>query len=154
MAIGLTSGTAPARLSGLFTNWSIMIWLTLEYLLGLIQQLPSISYALKVLFLAWTPREHCLIVLPSKANTSFLSETGINEFYSLATLRVVVGSFILASQSHYVPEQLKLFSTMLLLGSTDSAFSLQSAPSVRVAIARWKHDNTSLQTALGLPIVS
>ena len=33
------------------------------------------------------------------------------------------------------------------------AFSLQSIPGVRVAIARWKHVNTSLQTALGLPIV-
>ena len=42
---------------------------------------------------------------------------------------------------------------MLPLGSIDSAFSLQSAPSVRVAIARWKHDDTSLQTALGLPTV-
>ena len=60
---------------------------------------------------------------------------------------MVVGSFILASQSHYVPGQLEPFSTILPLGSTDSAFSLQSTPSVHVAIARWKHVDTSLQTA-------
>ena len=52
-----------------------------------------------------------------------------------------------------MPGQLEPFLTMLLLGSIDSAFSLQSVPSVHVAIARWKHDDTSLQTAPGLPIV-
>ena len=104
-------------------------------------------------FLAWTLGEHHLIVLPFKVDISSLSETGIDDFCSLATPRVVVGSLILASRSHYMPGRLEPFSTMLPLGSTDSAFSLQSAPSVRVAIARWKHDDTSLQTALGLPIV-
>jgi len=64
--------------------------------------------------------------------------------------RVVVGFLILASQSHYVLGQLEPSLTMLLLGSIDSGFSLQSAPSVRVAIARWKHVDTSLQTAPGL----
>ena len=87
-------------------------------------------------FLTLTLGEHRLIVLPSKVDISSLSETGIDKFYSLATLKVVVGFLILASQSHYVPEQLEPFSTMLPLGSTDSAFSLQSAPSVHVAIVR------------------
>jgi len=50
-------------------------------------------------------------------------------------------------------EQLELFSVMLLLGSIDSAFSLQSTPSVYVAIVRWKHNDTSLQTVPDLPIV-
>ena len=117
------------------------------------QQLPLTSCALKVLFLAWTLGEHCLTVPPFKVDISSLSETEINDFYSLATPRVVVGFLTLASQSHYVPGRLEPFSTMLLLGSIDSTFSLQSAPSVRVAIARWKHDDTFLQTALGLPIV-
>jgi len=60
----------------------------------------------------------------------------------------------LASRSHYVPGRLEPSLTMLPLGSIDSAFSLQSAPSVHVAIARWKHDDTSLQTASGLLTVS
>jgi len=106
-----------------------------------------------VLFLAWILEEHHLIIPPSKVNISSLSEIGIDDFYSLATPKVVVGSLILVSWSHYVPGRLEPFSTMLPLGSIDSAFSLQSAPSVRVAIVRWKHDDTSLQTALGLPIV-
>ena len=72
---------------------------------------------------------------------------------SPATPRVVVGSLTLASQSHYVPEQLEPSSIILPLGSIDSTFSLQSIPSVHVAIARWKHVDTSLQTALGLPTV-
>ena len=153
MAIGSTSGTAPARLSDLFTNWSIIMWLTLEWLLDLIQQLLLTSYALKVLSLAWTSGEYHSIVLLSKVNISSLSETEIDKFYSLATPKVVVGFLTLASWLHYVPGQLEPFSTMLPLGSTDSAFSLQSAPSVCVAIARWKHDDISLQTAPGLPIV-
>ena len=97
-----------------------------------------------MLFLAWTLGEYCLIIPLSKVDTFSLSETGIDDFYSLATPRVVVGSPILASQSHYMLGRLELFSTMLLLGSTDSTFSLQSALSVCVAIARWKYDDTSL----------
>ena len=134
-------------------KWSITMWLTPGYLLDLIQQLPLTSCTLKVSFLAWTLGEHCLIVPPSKVDISSLSETGINDFYSLATPKMVVGFLILASRSHYMPGWLEPFSTMLPLGSTDSAFSLQSVPSVHVAIARWKYDNTFLQTALGLPIV-
>ena len=153
MAIGLNSGSAPARLSSPFTSWSITMWLTLEYLLDFIQQLLLTSCALKVSFLAWTPGKHRLTILLSKVDTFSLSETGIDDFYSLAAPRIVVSFLILASWSHYVPGQLEPSLTMLPLGSIDSAFSLQSAPSVRVAIARWKHDDTSLQTAPGLPIV-
>jgi len=106
-----------------------------------------------VSFLVWIPGEYCLIIPLSKVNTSSLSETGIDNFYSLATSKVVVGSLILASWSYYVPGQLELSLTMLLLESIDSAFSLQSVPSVCVAIARWKHDDTFLQIAPSLPIV-
>ena len=153
MATGSTFGTAPARLSGPFTNWSITMWLTPGYLLDLIQQLSLTFCTLKVSFLAWTPGEHCLIVLLSKVNTFSLSETGTDDFYSLATPKVVVGSLTLASWSHYVLGQLEPFSTILPLGSTDSVFFLHSASSVCVAITRWKHVDTSLQTAPGLPIV-
>jgi len=76
-------------------------------------------------------------------------------FFEL-TMVVVRGREVmltLASQSYYMPGQLEPFSTMLPLESTDSAFSLQSAPSVHVAIARWKYNNISLQTTLGLLIV-
>jgi len=48
----------------------------------------------------------------------------IANFFSLATSRVVIGLLTLASQLHYVPEQLKPFLTMLPLESTSSAFSL------------------------------
>ena len=65
-------------------------------------------------------------------------------------LGVVVGSLTLASQSHYVLGQLEPSLTMLPLESTNSTFSLQSAPSICVAIVRWKHVDISLQTALGL----
>ena len=153
MATGSTFGTAPARLSGLFTNWFITIWLTLEWLLDFIQQLSLTFCTLKVSFLAWTPGEHCLIVLLSKVNTFSLSETRTDDFYSLDTPKVVVSSLTLASRSHYVSGRLEPFSTMLPLGSTDSVFFLQCASSVCVAIARWKHVDTFLQTALGLPIV-
>ena len=121
MATESTSGTAPARLSGPFTNWSITMWLTPEYLLNFIQQLLLTSCTLKVLFLAWTLGEHHLIILPSKVDTSSLSETGIDEFYSLATPRVIVGFLTLASWSYYIPGWLEPFSIMLPLGSTDSA---------------------------------
>ena len=104
-------------------------------------------------FLAWTLGEHCLIILPSKVDIFSLSKTEIDNFYSLATPKIVVGSLILASRSHYIPGQLEPSSIMLPLRSTDSVFSLQSAPSIHVAIARWKYNDVSLQTVLGLPIV-
>ena len=66
-------------------------------------------------------------------------------------LKVGAGFHLLASRSSCVPGRLEPFLTMLPLGSSDSAFSLQSAPIVCVAIARWKHVDTSLPTATGLP---
>ena len=153
MAIRLISRTAPARLSGPFTNWSITMWLILEWLQDLIQQHLLTSCTPKVSFLVWIPGEHHLTIPLSKVNTFSLLETGINEFYSITTPKVVVSSPILASWLYYVPGWPEPSSTMFPLGSTDSAFSLQSAPSVCVAIARWKHDDISLQTTPGLPIV-
>ena len=77
------------------------MWLTLEYLLGPIQQLPLTSCILKVSFLAWTLGEHCLIVPPSKGDISSLSKTEIDNFYSLATPRVVVGFLTGSWLSHF-----------------------------------------------------
>ena len=99
MAIGSTSGIAPARLSGPSTNWSITMWLTPGYLLDLTQQLPLTSCTLKVLFLAWTLGEQCLIIPPSKVDISSLLEMGINDFYSLATPKVVVGFLTLCARA-------------------------------------------------------
>ena len=93
------------------------------------------------------------IVLRSRGAISWLWEARTTNLFSPATPRVVVGSLTLASQLHYVPGQLEPSLTMLPLGSTDSAFFLQSAPSVHVAIARWKHNDISLQTTPGLPTV-
>ena len=90
------------------------------------------------------------IVLWSRGAISWLWEATTTNPFSPATPRVVVGSLTLASWSHYVPGWLEPFSTILLLRSTDSAFSLQSAPSVHLAIARWKYNDTFLQTAPGL----
>jgi len=47
------------------------------------------------------------------------------QILTLATPRVVVDLLTLTSWLYYVPEQLELFFTMLLLRSTDSTFSLQ-----------------------------
>ena len=91
-----------------------------------------------------------LIVLMSKGIISSLSETRTTSFFSLATLRVVVGFLILASQLHYISEQLDLSLIMLPLKSIDSASSLKSAFNVCVTISRWKHINTFLQTVLDL----
>ena len=77
--------------------------------------------------------EHLLIVLLFKSTISLLLEARITSFFSPATLRVVIGSLTLTSQSHYVLEWLELF---LIIGSIDSTFSLQSAPNVYMAIAR------------------
>ena len=76
------------------------------------------------------------IVLLFKSTISSLSEARITSFFSSATSRVVVGSLILASQSHYVPKQLEPFLIMLLLKSIDSSFSLQSIPNVCIATTR------------------
>jgi len=95
--------------------------------------------------------EHPLLVLHLRVITSSLSKVVSRTFSSPPMLKVGAGFHLLASQSPCVPGRLEPFLTMLLLGSSDSAFSLQSAPIVRVAIARWKHIDTSLSTAAGLP---
>ena len=79
-----------------------------------------------MLFLAWTLGEHHLIVLLSKVDISSLSEIGIDNFYSLATPKVVVGFLILASWSHYVPEQLEPFSIMFLF-SLDIVLTMRTS---------------------------
>ena len=73
-------------------------------------------------------REHPSIVLLFKSIIFSLLKTRTTSSFSPATSKVVVGFLILASQSHYVPGQLKLFLTMLLLKlkSIYSTFSLQS----------------------------
>jgi len=85
-----------------------------------------------------------LIVLLFKSIISLLSEARIESCFSLATLRVVVGFLILASQSHYVLEQLELSLIILPLESIDSASSLKSTSNVCVTIDRWKYINTFL----------
>ena len=85
-----------------------------------------------------------------KVATFFLSKVAIINPSSLPIPKVVAGFHLLASQSNCVPGQLELFSTTLPLGGSDSAFSLQSALSVHVAIARWKHVDISLLTVIGL----
>ena len=93
--------------------------------------------------------------------TSLLELNGVDMSYcsakeaiinELEELKVGAGFRLLASRSPCVPGRLELSLTMLPLGSSDSAFSLQSAPIVHVAIARWKHVDTFLPTAAGLPL--
>jgi len=86
----------------------------------------------------------------SKDIIFLLSKARIASFFSLATLRVVVGFLILASHLHYISEQLDLLLIMLLLESIDSTSSLKSAFNVCVTISRWKNINTFLQTVLDL----
>jgi len=93
-----------------------------------------------------------LLVLHLRVVTFFLSKVVSRTFSSPPMLKVGAGFHLLASWSPCVLGRLEPSLTMLLLGSSDSAFSLQSAPSVHVAIARWKHVDTSLSTAAGLPI--
>ena len=133
----LISGTALVRPNGLFTSWCMKILPTFGLLLVNIHPLPSMLFALRVLLHVWTPREPSSAISHIKVATFFLS-------------KVVAGFYLLVSQLHCVPEWLEPFSTILLLGSSDSAFSLQSALSVHVAIVRWKHVDTSLLTVIGL----
>jgi len=101
-----------------------------------------------------THEEHPLLVLHLRVITSSLSKVVSRIFFSPPMLKVGAGFPSLASQSPCVPGRLEPFLTMLPLGSSDSTFSLQSAPSVHVAIARWKHVDIFLPTAAGLPIFS
>ena len=89
---------------------------------------------------------------PSSQGCHFLPlKGGIKNLLQPSYAKGGAGFYLLASQSPCVPGRLEPSLTMLPLGSSDSAFSLQSAPSVRVAIARWKHVDISLPTAAGLP---
>ena len=71
-----------------------------------------------------------------KVTISFLLKMVIVSPSSPPIPKVVAGFHLLASQSHCMPGQLELFLTILPLGSSDSAFSLQSALSICMAIAR------------------
>ena len=83
------------------------------------------------------------VILHPKVATSYPSKAVTTNLSSPPIPKVAVGFPLLLSQSHCVPGRLELSSTMLPLESSDSAFSLQSALSVCVAIARWKHVDTS-----------
>ena len=150
----LTSGTAQARPSSPFTSWHMKTLPVLRSLLDTIQLLHLMLFNPRVLLPVLTYGEHPLLVLHLRVVTSSLSKVVSRTFSSPPMLKVGAGFPLLASQSPCVPGQLELFLIMLPLGSSDSAFSLQSAPSVHVAIARWKHIDTSLPTAAGLPIFS
>ena len=147
-----TSGTAQARCSSLFTSWHMKTLPVPRSLLDAIQLLHLMLFDPRVPLPALTHGEHPLLVLHFRVVISSLSKVVSRTFSSSPMLKVGVGFLLLASQSPCMPGQLEPFLTMLPLGSSDSAFSLQSAPSVRVAIARWKHVNTSLPTAAGLSI--
>ena len=147
-----TSGTAQARLSGPFTSWHMKTLPVPRSLLDVIQLLCLMLFDPRVLLPVSTHGEYPLLVLYLKVVTFSLSKVVSRTFSSPPMLKVGAGFHLLASRSPCVPGQLKPSLIMLLLGSSDSAFSLQSAPSVCVAIARWKHVDTSLPTAAGLPI--
>ena len=146
-----TSGTAQARHSGPFTSWHIKTLPVPRLLLGAIQLLRLTLFDPKVLLPALTHGEHPSLVFHLRVVTSSLSKVVSRTFSSPPMLKVGASFRLLASRSPCVPGRLELFLTMLPLGSSDSTFSLQSAPSVCVAIARWKHVDTSLPTAAGLP---
>jgi len=131
-----TSGTVQAKPSGLFTTWSIKISPTPALLLDVTQLLHSILFILRAPLPASMPEGPLSVIPHPKVATSYLSKVVTTNLSSPSILKVVVGFSLLLSQSHCVPGQLKPFSTILPLGSSDSAFSLQSALSVCVAIAR------------------
>ena len=130
-----TSGTAQARLSGLFTSWH-MKTLPVPRLLDAIQLLRLTLFDPRVLLPASMHGEHPSRVLHLRVVTSSLLKVVSRTFSSPPMLKVGAGFHLLASRLPCVPGRLEPFLTMLPLGSLDSAFSLQSAPSVRVAIAR------------------
>ena len=131
-------------LSSSCTNWSMMMWLTLKWLLDFIQQLLLMLFTPRVFSYAYILEELYLVILLFKNIISSLLEARIASFCSLATLRVVVGSLILASQSHYVSKQLDISLIMLSLENIDSTSFLKSASNIYVTIDRWKYINTFL----------
>ena len=147
-----TSGTALARHSGPFTSWHMKTLPVPRLLLDAIYLLRLTLFDPRVLLSALTYGEPPSLVLHLRVITFSLSKVVSRTFSSPPMLKVGAGFHLLASRSPCVPGRLELSLTMLPLGSSDSAFSLQSAPSVCVAIARWKHIDTFLPTAAGLPI--
>ena len=147
-----TSGTTLARHSGPFTSWHMKTLPVPRLLLDAIQLLRLTLFDPRVLLPASMHGEHPLLVHHPRVVTSSLSKVVSRTFSSPPMLKVGAGFHLLASRSPCVPGRLELSLTMLPLGSSDSAFSLQSAPIVRVAIARWKHVDTSLPIVAGLPI--
>ena len=145
-----TSGTAQARLSGPFT-WHMKMLPVPRSLLDSIQLLCLTLFDPRVLLPASMHGEYPSLFLHLRVVTSSLSKMVSKTFSSSPMLKVGAGFPLLASRSPCMPGRLEPFLTMLPLGSSDSTFSLQSAPSVRVAIARWKHVDTFLPTATGLP---
>jgi len=105
-------------------------------LLDAIQLLHLTLFNPRVLLSASMHREHPSYILHLRVVTFSLLKVVSRTFSSPPTLKVGAGFPSLVSQSPCVPGRLKPFLTMLPLGSLDSAFSLQSASSVRVAIAR------------------
>jgi len=93
-------------------------------------------FILRVLLHVWMPGELSLAISYIKVITSFLLKMVIISSSSPPIPKVVAGFYLLASQLYCIPGQLELFSTILLLGSSDSAFSLQSALNVCMAITR------------------
>ena len=147
-----TSGTALARHSSPFTSWHMKTLPVPRLLLDAIQLLCLTLFDPRVPLPASMHGEHSLLILHLRVATSSLSRAASRTFSSPPMLKVGTGFHLLASQLPCVPGRLEPSLTMLPLGSSDSTFSLQSAPSVRVAIARWKHVDTSLPTVTGLPI--
>ena len=146
-----TSGIVLARRSGPLTSWHMKTLPVPRSLLDAIQLLRLTLFDLRVLLPVSTHGEHPLLVLYPRVATSSLSKVVSRTFSSPPMLKKGAGFHSLASQSLCVPGRLVPFLTVLPLESSDSAFSLQSAPTVRVAIARWKYVDTSLPTAAGLP---
>ena len=149
-----TSETALVRHSGPFTSWCMKTLPVPRLLLDAIQPLCLTLFNPRVLLPVSMYGEHPLLVHHLRVVTSSLSKVVSRTFSSPLMLKVGAGFPLLASWSPCVPGRLEPFLTMLLLGSSDSAFSLQSTPSVRVAIAKWKYVDTSLPTAASLPIFS
>jgi len=146
-----TSGTAQAKLSSPFTSWHMKTLPVPRSLLDAIQLLCLTLFDPRVLLPVLTHGEHPLLIHYLRVITSSLSKVVSRTFSSPPMFKVGAGFHLLVSRSPCVPGRLEPFLTMLPLGSSDSAFSLQSIPSVRVAIARWKHVDISLPTATSLP---
>ena len=138
-----TSGTVRAKPSGLFITWSMKTSPILALLLVVTQLPHSTLFAPRAPLPALMPGGPPSVIPHPKAATSYLSKMVTANLSSPPIPKVVAGFLLLLSRSHCVPGRLEPFSTTLPLGSSDSAFSLQSALSVCVAIARWKHVDTS-----------